>query len=378
MSDIAANLPVVLLSGGAALAVGLLGLVLLSRLRRRSLAQSLLVVATVPVLALLVGTLVATQVMVFDAHDRTAVLVLVAAAGVVALGAALLLGRRLAAGNQALEDAARAIGAGGTVKVAGAPASRELARLSEELETASARLTEAAARERALEASRRELVSWVSHDLRTPLAGLRAMAEALEDGVAEDPARYHRQMRTEVDRLAGMVDDLFELSRISAGSLRLTLERVSLAELVHEALAGADPLARARGVSLTARAPARVPVRADSAELSRVLTNLVVNAISHTPGDGAVAVSAAAQDGDAVLSVRDECGGIPEHDLDKVFEVAWRGNPARTPHPDRGGGLGLAIARGIVEAHGGRISVANADRGCCFEVRLPLAPGARA
>jgi signal transduction histidine kinase len=135
------------------------------------------------------------------------------------------------------------------------------------------------------------------------------MAEALEDGVAADPVRYHTQIRVATDRLTGMVDDLFELSRIHAGALRLTLTRVSLAELVDEAVVGADPLARSLGVGLSAQVLTPLAVRVDPRELSRVLTNLVVNAIRHTPNDGLVRVEAAEYGGQAVLAVTDSCGG---------------------------------------------------------------------
>ena len=369
------------IAGGCSLIVGLLGQVLLRRLRRRSLPLSLLVVATIPVLAVLAGTLAAAGVMFFSVHDLAVMLIVAAAAGAVALGAALMLGHSLATDSRALHLAARAIGTGEPVSVLAAPVSAELAALSRELEAASARLAASTARERALETSRRELIAGLSHDLRTPLAGLRAMAEALEDGVAEDPARYHRQICLEVDRLSGMVDDLFRLSRISAGSLRLTLEEVSLAEIVDQVTASAEPLARARRVRLTPACAAGTavprPVQADGAELSRVLTNLLDNALRHTPDGGTVSV-VAAQDGEqAVLAVTDQCGGIPEPELAKVFDVAWRGAAARRGErrqsDDQGAGLGLAIARGIVQAHRGQISVANVSGGCRFEVRLPTA-----
>jgi signal transduction histidine kinase len=179
------------------------------------------------------------------------------------------------------------------------------------------------------------------------------MAEALEDGVAADPVRYHTQIRVAVDRLAGMVDDLFELSRIHAGALRLTLTRVSLADLVDEAVVGADALAKSLGVELSAHVFTPLAVRVDPRELSRALTNLVVNAIRHTPNDGLVQVEAAEKGGHAVLAVTDSCGGLTEHDLERVFDVGWRGTAARTPEPLAGAGLGLTIVRGIVEAHVG-------------------------
>jgi signal transduction histidine kinase len=180
------------------------------------------------------------------------------------------------------------------------------------------------------------------------------------------------QMRLAVDRLAGMVDDLFEMSRIHAGALRLSLSRVPLSDLVDEAVVGADALARARGVALSAEVNTLLAVRVDPREISRALTNLVANAIRHTPSDGAVRVEAGERDGHAVLSVTDACGGIPTDDLDRVFDVAWRGTAARTPEPLAGAGLGLAIVRGIVEAHSGEVDVRNVSGGCRFEVRLPV------
>ena len=220
------------------------------------------------------------------------------------------------------------------------------------------------------------IVAWAMflspHDLRTPLAGLRAMSEALEDGVAADPDRYLRQIRTEVERLDGMVGDLFELSRIHAGTLPLTCSRISLYDLVGDALAGADPLARELGVRLVGDRVEAVPVEVDGKEMSRVLGNLLVNAIRRTPADGTVAVAAERSPEGVVVSVTDGCGGIPEEDLPRVFDTGWRGTHARTP--PAGAGLGLAIVRGIVEAHQGRATVRNIPGGCRFEVLLPTAP----
>ena len=169
-----------------------------------------------------------------------------------------------------------------------------------------------------------------------------------------------------------MVDDLFELSRIHAGALPLSPRRVGLGDLVADALAGVEAMAAAKGVRLTGDAEPALPVYADATELGRALRNLVVNAIRHTPEDGTVVVRVVADGRTASLSVADGCGGIPEADLPRVFDVAFRGEAARTPGPDRGAGLGLAIARGIVEAHEGAIGVVNEGEGCRFEIRLPL------
>ncbi|MFE0459511.1 sensor histidine kinase [Kitasatospora sp. NPDC058965] len=365
-------------------AAGLVGWPAVRQLRRRSVALSLFAVAVVTVAAMTAGTLAVAQAMFLSHHDLGVVITVTCMAAVVSLLTAAVLGRQVVAGSRALTLAARTVGSEDGFAAPHAPLGAELAELSAELAATSARLAESRQREQALESSRRELVAWISHDLRTPLAGLRAMAEALEDGVAEEPARYHARIRTEVDRLTGMVDDLFELSRIQAGALTLSLSRVSVYDLVGDAIAGAHPLARERGVRLTGDRVEPAPVHVDGREITRVLGNLLVNAIRSTPADGVVAVAARREADRVVLSVTDGCGGIPEADLLRVFETGWRGGAARTPRParsgavqhhgDTGAGLGLAIVRGIVEAHAGWASVRNVAGGCCFEIALPAAP----
>jgi signal transduction histidine kinase len=171
------------------------------------------------------------------------------------------------------------------------------------------------------------------------------------------------------------VDDLFELSRIHAKALRLAIAQVGPADLVSDLLASAAPIARAKGVHLVGAAEPGAAVSVDSRELSRALYNLIANAIRHTPSEGTVRIGASVGRDHAYFTVADACGGIPETDLPRVFDVAFRGVAARTPTTDGGAGLGLAIARGIVEAHAGEINVHNTGPGCCFEVRIPLAAG---
>jgi signal transduction histidine kinase len=247
----------------------------------------------------------------------------------------------------------------------------ELAALSRELDATALKLRESRERERRMDASRRQLVASVSHDLRTPLAGLRAMAEALQDGIATDTARHHRQMLTEVTRLSTMVDDLFELSRIESGTLTLSRDRIAVSDLVSDTIASLEPVAQASCVWLTGAADGPLPLQADPRELSRALSNLVTNAIRHTPEGGRVRVAATATAGEVLITVADGCGGIPEADLARVFDLAWRATAARTPDAGGGAGLGLTIVRGIVEAHSGQVRVVNAGDGCSFEVRLP-------
>lgn len=355
---------------GAAVA-GLLGALALRFFRHCSLAVSVSVVAAVAVTAMLAGTLAVAWAMFLSPHDLTVVTTVVAMAAVVSLITAVLLGRWVAARSRELTLAARSFGDGGRFAAPAEQATAELASLTKELAATCAKLDSSRDRERALEASRRELVAWISHDLRTPLAGLRAMSEALEDGMAADSRRYLRQIRTEVERMNDMVGDLFELSRIHAGTLTLSPTRTSVHELVGDSLAGAGPLAFEHGVRLIGNRIDAVPVEVDSKEMSRVLDNLLINAIRRTPVDGTVAVTARRGDDTVVLSVTDGCGGIPEEDLPRVFDTGWRGSHARTP--PAGAGLGLAIVRGIVEAHEGHAGVRNVAGGCCFEITLPLA-----
>ncbi len=336
-TDVAHILPWALLA--CVLTVGL-EIGLLALLRQRSITVNIAASVALPILAVLIFVVAISGFMFTTELRWTAV-----TCGLISLGvvpAAVILGRRIAMAAMAAEG-------------------RRVA-------------------ERAAESSRRELVAWVSHDLRTPLAGIRAMSEALEDAVVVDPAEiagYARRISTETIRLSGMVDDLFELSRINAGALKLHFDQIGTQELVADAMESTAPSARQRGIRLQAAAVGGWPtVSGSSAELTRVLRNLLVNAVRHTPDDGAVTVRAGTDGSQAWLAVHDSCGGIPEHDLPKVFDVAFRGAQARSPSKDpssAGAGLGLAIARGLVEAHGGTIAVGNAGDGCRFEVRLPIA-----
>jgi signal transduction histidine kinase len=359
--------------------VTFLGIGLLRLLASKSVGLMLTVVVGVSVLCSLLGVGVIAWLMMGTSSDRDVMIDLMSIAGLGGFAVAMFVGRRLISASHALSAAVQNVSESGVYVAPEMMLPAELNELSNELAVTHERLAQGRTRERALEASRRELVAWVSHDLRTPLAGLRAMAEALEDQVVVDPrtvSQYHTQIRREVDRLTAMIDDLFELSRIHAGALRLSRRMVGLEDLVAEVVASAEPVARAKGVRLTGAAVRGMPIFVDSAEMGRAVRNLVTNAIRHTPSDGVVDVLAEVQSGMACVSVSDACGGIPPGDLPRVFDVAFRGETARTPGPLEGAGLGLSIARGIVEAHSGQIAVRNAGVGCQFQIRLPLArPG---
>jgi signal transduction histidine kinase len=322
------------------LPVALLGVLVLRVLGERSLVATMTVLVLVPLFAELSGVLGASRFM-FNPVLYTALLVSLTTA-VITVPIAVLLGRAIAR-RSVWERQARD-------------------------------------RERAAEAARRELVAWISHDLRTPLAGIRAMAEALADGLVVAPSEvsgYAGRISDEATRLSGMVDDLFELSKITAGALRLTLSAVPLRDVVSDSVAAALPVALRKRVNVSADVKAWPVVLGSDPELARIVRNLLSNAIRHTPPDGSVMVGLGVDGEEALLHVDDGCGGIPEHELARVFDVAFRGTAARmpggAPEDPAGAGLGLAIARGLVEAHRGRIDAHNYGPGCRFEVRLPLA-----
>ena len=373
-------LQVVAMALVAALVVGAIALPVLRLTRRASLVAQLVVVVAAAVAAMVAGTVTVAFAMVVSPHDLVVTLVVAAVSGVIAVALAWLLGRRFVRGAERLRLVARALGDGDPLEVDhGVHTNSEFAKVAAELGATSTRLAEARAEVVAIEASRRDLIAWISHDLRTPLAGLRAMAESLEDGVAEDPSRYHVLMRQQVDHLSTMVDDLFELSKIQTGTMPLALEPVALYDLVSDAVAELAPLASTRSVRVTEDCAGSLIVVGDPGELARMIGNLLINALQHSDPGGTILVRAR-QDGDdrVLLSVQDSAGGIPEHDLERIFEPGWRGTAARTAAPSTrsaGAGLGLAIVRGIAEAHAGDVTVQNVPGGCRFDVRLPRQQG---
>ena len=208
---------------------------------------------------------------------------------------------------------------------------------------------------REIEAARRQLVAAASHDLRTPLASLRLLVESIDDGVAtgETRDRYLREIRTHVAVLSDLVDDLFELSRIEAGDISWTMRQVELGDLIGDTVAAMRAPAAERGVNLAAELPpGRLIASANAEKVQRVLFNLIQNAIRHTPADGSVTVRARTSGDGVEVEVADDGEGVPAGDGERVFEAFDRGDAARG---EDGAGLGLAISRAIVEAHGGRI-----------------------
>jgi signal transduction histidine kinase len=371
---------------GACLVVGLLGALLLRAIRRSSLRYQLAVASLIPVLAVAATVVINVELMFLSAHDTTVILLAVGTALLVAVVGGWLVSRRFSLASRQLQDSIGLLVSDSegvrTTDVQyqdsgtndrSLPA--ELARVEEELAEARQTLADARQRERAAEQSRQELVSFMSHDLRTPLAGLRALAEGLEDGVITDVPGTLRHIRSTVARMTIMVDDLFALSRVRGVPEPRELSLVALSELVSDVALEAEATARTAKVRLDVNVPDHdnLAVLGRHEDLSRALGNLISNAIRHTEPDQIVRVTAdRGEDGSVQVSVMDGCGGIPEAYLDRVFDTGWRGSPARSS-TDGGAGLGLAIARGVVESHQGEIAVRNTETGCCFEVALPQA-----
>ncbi|ACQ81331.1 histidine kinase [Beutenbergia cavernae DSM 12333] len=365
---------------GSAVATALLALLALRPTRRAPLAWRITLAAVAAVVSTAIGVVAIAQAMFISPHDLAVVL---ATVGLGALGGAVVawvLGSRVAREARDVARLAHRLGEGevldgATNESADVATSAELRVVAAELIAASERLEEARRAGERLESARRQVVSWVSHDLRTPLAGLRAMAEALEDGIVDDPRPYYARIQQQVAAMSALVDDLLAFSTIQAGTLRLALEDVALGDLISDTLAEVSPLAAAGGVRVDGSSADAVTVLGDARELSRVLRNLVTNAIRFTPPDGTVEISAFVAGSHAVVRVTDACGGIADDDVPRLFEPGWRGDAARTPSTAvRGGaGLGLSIVQGIVESHSGTVVARNVDGGCCFEVRLPVA-----
>jgi signal transduction histidine kinase len=375
----------------ACVAVGLLGALLLRAIRRSSLRYQVAVATLIPVLAVAATVVINVELMFLSAHDTTVILLALGIALVLAVVGAWLVSRRFSIASRRLKDTVGLLvsdsrGAPAEIRQSDAGAAdnslpAELARVEQELADARKTLAESRLRERAAEQSRQELVSFMSHDLRTPLAGLRALAEGLEDGVITDVPGTLRHFRSTVARMTIMVDDLFALSRVQGAPEPRELSLVALSELVCDVASEAEATARGADVRLDVNVPEHdnLAVLGRHEDLSRALGNLISNAIRHTEPHQTVHVSAErAADGSVRVAVQDWCGGIPDAYLDRVFDTGWRGSPSRGS-TDGGAGLGLAIARGVVESHQGEIAVRNTETGCRFEVALPQAhPSVRA
>ncbi|MGH2560582.1 MAG: sensor histidine kinase [Thermomicrobiales bacterium] len=371
-----------LLVGSAvvSLVAGGLFIVLSSGRRWNRLSARLAAAHLVGAVVVLVNIAYTAYEMFFSSHDLWLLTLLLGYSLAIAMIYSTLVSASLSDAIGRLSDAAVKMAGGDLstrVPIAG---ERELADLGHSFNQMATRLETAFARQHELEEARQGLIAAVSHDLRTPLASLRVMVEAINDGVADDPAtirRYVSAMERETISLGKLIDDLFEMARLDAGQVTLRLQASPISSLVLETIEAMNAQAVRQGVLLQAHCPPYLePVMIDADRIQRVLYNLVQNAIRHTPADGSVVVEVLDRGADIHVSVRDTGEGIPESDLPHVFDRFYRGDKARTRDGAHGGaGLGLSIARRLVETHGGRIWVAQpTDGGSVFTFTLPKSP----
>jgi len=344
----------------------------LVRMHRRwsSLRLTMVVIAGIAIVIASGVVMASTTSMILDTTGIKLVLAALVLGAGLGLLVALSVARPLIADLQDIAAAAQQIASGDLTARTGVDRRDEVGELSRWVDQMAARL-EALEHDRARDASARDhLLTALSHDLRTPLASMQAAVEALQDGVAPDPARYLAAMATDVTVLRNMVDDLFVLVRLEAGDQVLDLMRVDLVEIVDAEVETMTPVALAQGVDVHLACDGALPVDGDPQALGRVLRNLIDNAIRYAPADSRVQVATAADAGWAVVSVTDSGQGFPPEFVERAFERFSRADQAR--ERDSGGaGMGLAIARELVLAHGGEIRV-DPDTTTTVRVRLPL------
>ncbi|MBB2892681.1 ATP-binding protein [Flexivirga oryzae] len=345
--------------------------------RRRSVSFRAVLVLCGALLSVIVSTIAVAAEMYLSDHDVLVLGWVIGISAVMSIAATwIVTGRSARASVAALIGDTRRVGAGDVVGPV-ATGWREFDDVSAELAETSQRLAAARAQIVELDAARQQFFAWISHDLRTPLAGMAAMAEALEAGTAPDPAVYLQALRSKVDTVARMVDDLFELSKLQSGTLELHREPVVLLDLVSDAVADVRLVAESRRVTVTQENVDGHLLWADPRELTRAIGNLLANSLRYAPDDSTILIRAdTIGESQLVLSVIDQGVGVAAENLGRMFDVGWRADPSRSSGPANGtpgAGLGLAIVRGIVEAHGGSVRARHSAAGFHLDLLLPVA-----
>ncbi len=351
-----------------ALAVLVTGLASAAIVRLLPTLRSQLVALALLAVCLPLGVVLASGLVMFGMHDDAKIVSVAVVSTLCALGGALVLGRRILQPLVRLRATSAQLAAGDLSARAPESGPRELLELG-------GSFNEMAASVERLFDARRELVAWASHDLRTPLASLRAMVEALEDGLAT-PTEYLPAIRGQTEILSRLVEDLFELAMIDAGALTLELQNASLGPLVSGCLRAVEAEARANNIRLESRIdPADPAVRVAPDKIERVLLNLLANAVRHARPDGAVAVIVEPDTDHVLVAVEDTGDGVGSETQQRMFDRFWREDDSRA-RSNGGAGLGLAISQGLVQAHGGKIWAENrTGGGARIAFTLPLATG---
>ncbi len=302
-----------------------------------------------------------------DKHDLVLSGILLIFAAVIATTFGIFVAASVTDGLRQLARSAQQIAEGNLKARVSISGRDEVAMVGNTFNEMAAQLQQAAQEREELEKMRKDLIAWTSHDLRTPLTSIRAMIEALHDGVVDDPAmvqRYYGTIRSDIIALNNIIDDLFELAQLDAGGLSMEKAHHALGDLVSDTLEMFQALASKQGIVLQGEVAANLGlVWMCAPKIGRVLANLVGNALRYTPAGGTVQVTAVRQQDGVVVTVQDDGPGFNEADLTRVFEQFYRGEEARSRASGSGAGLGLAIARGVVLAHNGRIWAENAPDG---------------
>lgn len=343
-----------------------------------SLRWTLLATIVLTVLLIFINVLVTAQLMFISTHDLVLTTALLIFASLIATTSVYFISSALTERISALERAVAQLAKGDLQTRLGVMGNDELANLATAFNAMAQSLHDADEAKRKLQAERQELFRWVSHDLRTPLASMRVLNEALIDGVVSDPetvTRYLYSIQHEIKHMSRLIDDLFDLTKLDAHQFDITFDWASLRDLLSDTLESMAARAARADVKLSGRIDGDLDmVYMATDKIQRVLTNLIDNALNHTPPGGTVLVTAARGAREVVVSVHNTGSYIPAADLEKVFTSFYRGEPSRARKDDgvRGTGLGLAIARGFVKAHGGAIS-ADSDpaSGTTFTFTLP-------
>lgn len=374
------NLAVYLtLSGAATMGAGWVVLLLADRVVGLAIQVKAFLSAAIGGGVALLNVFVVAQLMfVSTSHDLKLLVALLIFSAVVTVFFSLRVASVIAARVELVAGGIRELASGDYAGRLDVPGGDEVAQLAADVNRLARRLEEAEQQRRELDRERRELTAAISHDLRTPLASVRAMVEALDDQVVSDRGeieRYYRTMRREIERLNRMIDDLFELAQMDAGALRLEKHPVALQEVAAEVVDAMQAQASRAGVALNLRAEGRLrEVPLDGTRIERVVANLVRNALDHTPAGGQVDVTVSSEGGWVAVRVTDTGEGIPEADLARIWNRFFRGEKSRKRGQGGadGAGLGLAIVKSVVEAHGGSVDVRSAPhQGATFAVRFP-------
>lgn len=315
------------------------------------------------------------QMMFVSEHDLLLAIVLLIFASGMAMVLGYFLSSTITSRIYLLKDAAEKLAKGELKTRVSINGRDEVSALANTFNQMAEQLEMVDAKQRELERLRADLIAWVGHDLQTPLASMRAILEALEDGVVDDPQTVKRYLGTaqrDVRSLSVLIDDLFQMAQLDTGGIPLDRAESSLSDLISDTLESFSELALRQGVKLEGSVDPNVdPVMMDTQRIGRVLNNLIGNALRHTPAEGFVNVYTRRTPLGVEVCVSDTGEGIRAEDLPHVFESFYRGEKSRS-RSTGGAGLGLAISRGIVQAHGGEIKVqSEAGRGSQFTFTLP-------